>query len=299
MTDSTNYIQKFEYYLVNTKKMSANTCSSYVRDISQFDNYLTSNTDVDLLNVTQLQISEYVDWMQRHRKASASISRSISSLKCFYSFLLINDVVYQNPVHDLNLTKSEKKLPQILTDSEVDLLLHQPQCIDPKGYRDYAMLELLYATGIRVSEMVALNMEDVFISAGVIKCSKNHKERIIPIHSDAIQAVRDYVHYGRRGMVTSENEHALFVNRNGDRMSRQGFWKVVKHYQEMANINKDITPHTLRHSFAAHLLENGTDLRSIQDMMGHADVSSTQIYTHLVPNHLKDIYSYSHTNSQV
>ena len=172
--------------------------------------------------------------------------------------------------------------------------MEQPQCIDAKGFRDHAMLELLYATGIRVSELTTLDLEDLNLAAGFVHCSSKGKERIIPLYRTAVKALQDYVWKIRPQLVPDEEEMALFVNMNGERMSRQGFWKIIKYYQEKAGIEKEITPHTLRHSFAVHLLENGADLRSIQEMLGHADISSTQIYTHVIKGHLKDVYQKAH-----
>ena len=176
----------------------------------------------------------------------------------------------------------------------MELFLEQPRCVDEKGFRDHAMLELLYATGIRVSELIGLNVTDVNLTAGFIRCSSRGKERIIPLYHGAVKVLQDYIRDIRPRIIANETETALFVNMNGERMSRQGFWKIIKHYQETAGIEKDITPHTLRHSFAAHLLENGADLRAIQEMLGHADISSTQIYTHVIQKQLKDIYNKAH-----
>ena len=176
----------------------------------------------------------------------------------------------------------------------MELFLQQPQCVDAKGYRDHAMLELLYATGIRVSELISLNLSDLNLAAGFIRCESKGKERIIPLYHTAVKALQDYVKNTRPQLIADSDEEALFVNMNGERMSRQGFWKIIKYYQEKAGIEKDITPHTLRHSFAVHLLENGADLRSIQEMLGHADISSTQIYTHVVKRQLKDVYQKAH-----
>ena len=189
--------------------------------------------------------------------------------------------------------KTVKKLPQILSNREVELLLEQPECTDMKGYRDKAMLELLYATGIRVSELISLNKEDINLSTGLICCRGIDKERMIPLYPAAIKALGEYINLVRHQMLALPTETALFVNMSGERMSRQGFWKIIKHYQEKAHIEKEITPHTLRHSFAAHLLENGADLRSLQEMLGHADISSTQVYTQLVKKQLKDVYNKS------
>lgn len=203
-------------------------------------------------------------------------------------------MVESNPVLNIQVEKAEKKLPQILTGKEVELLLEQPKCIDAKGYRDKAMLELLYATGIRVSELINLNVDDVNLPGGFIKCSSNGKMRIIPLYPAAISALDVYIDKIRPKMVADLEENSLFVNVSGERMSRQGFWKIIKYYQEKAQIDKDITPHTLRHSFAAHLLENGADLRSIQEMLGHSDISSTQIYAQLVKQNLKSVYHKYH-----
>ena len=176
----------------------------------------------------------------------------------------------------------------------MELFLEQPKCVDEKGFRDHAMLELLYATGIRVSELIGLNVEDVNLTVGFIRCTTHGKERIIPLYTAAVKALWEYMEKIRPRIIADENQQALFVNMSGERMSRQGFWKIIKYYQEKAEINKDITPHTLRHSFAVHLLENGADLRSIQEMLGHADISSTQIYTHVIQKQLKDVYNKAH-----
>ena len=200
----------------------------------------------------------------------------------------------KNPAQGVASAKVERKYPEILTAKEVELFLEQPECVDAKGFRDHAMLELLYATGIRVSELIGLNVNDVNLSAGFVRCQSKGKERIVPLYPAAVKALEDYVKDIRPRIVADEEEQALFVNMNGERMSRQGFWKIIKYYQEKAEIDKDITPHTLRHSFAVHLLENGADLRSIQEMLGHADISSTQIYTHVIKKQLKDVYNKAH-----
>ena len=210
------------------------------------------------------------------------------------AFLVTQRLVENNPTGKLVPDKTTQKLPQILTSKEVELLLEQPECTDLKGYRDKAMLELLYATGIRVSELISLNLSDLNLSAGVVRCVSHDKERFIPLYPAAIRALSEYLEFVRPQMIAREDEQSLFVNVSGERMSRQGFWKIIKSYQVKAHIDKDITPHTLRHSFAAHLLENGADLRSIQEMLGHADISSTQIYSQLVKKQLKDVYNKSH-----
>lgn len=287
-------IKAFEDYLTNEKKASKNTLSSYLRDIRKFSEYLQEHSPVNMASADDEALGEYIDWLRASGRSVATVSRSIASLKCFYAHLLSLGVVSSNPAARLVPDKNTQKLPQILTSKEVDLLLEQPDCTDMKGYRDRAMLELLYATGIRVSELIALNISDVNLPAGVICCRSKDKERYIPLYQKAIRALREYIEFIRPQMIASPEEQSLFVNVSGERMSRQGFWKLIKSYQTKAKIEKTITPHTLRHSFAAHLLENGADLHSIQEMLGHADISSTQIYSQLVKKQLKDVYNKAH-----
>ena len=288
-----NIIARYEDYLIHTKHASANTVSSYMRDIRQYASYL-SGIDVDVLDADQSVVSAYMQWLQSIGKSPATVSRCLASLKSLYLFALSEDEIEKNPVHNIKVEKAEKKLPQILTGKEVELLLEQPRTSDMKGCRDKAMLEVLYATGIRVSELINLNIDDVSITGGFIRCESGGKTRIIPLYPEAVQALRTYIDDVRLKMLANPSEHSLFVNVSGERMSRQGFWKIIKFYQEKAQIDKDITPHTLRHSFAAHLLENGADLRSIQEMLGHSDISSTQVYAHLVKQNLKSVYNKYH-----
>ncbi len=288
-----DFLAGYEAYLTTEKKSSANTVSSYLRDVRQFLDYAQS----EKLNVAQANhgdLEKYVKRLTASGKSPASVTRAVASLKSFYAFLMDRDQCSSNPAKGFAPAKVERKLPQILTSKEVELFLAQPECIDSKGYRDRAMLELLYATGIRVSELIGLDVDNVNIPAAFLRCTSKGKERIIPLYPTAVRAVSDYLERIRPQMVEDETETALFVNMTGDRMSRQGFWKIIKHYQEKAGIKKEITPHTLRHSFAAHLLENGADLRSIQEMLGHADISSTQVYTQLVSKKLKDVYNKAH-----
>jgi integrase/recombinase XerD len=289
-----DYIGEYASYLRLERCSSDNTITSYVRDVTQFCRYLEEVEETELLQCAQEHIERYIAYMAGRGKSAASVARSVASLKSFYSYLLSQGVVRSNPAKHTAAVRTERKLPQILSGKEVDLFLEQPQCVDPKGYRDHAMLELLYATGIRVSELIGLNVEDVNLPAGLIRCVSRGKERIIPLYAAAVKALTDYVRDIRPQLVLTPREPALFVNMSGERMSRQGFWKIVKYYQEKAQIDKDITPHTLRHSFAAHLLENGADLRSIQEMLGHADISSTQIYSHMVKQKLQDVYHKAH-----
>ena len=289
-----NYIAEYGQYLKLERHASDNTVASYVRDVTQFSRYLAEIEGVELPQCGEEHIERYMNHISGKGKSAASAARCVASLKSFYSYLMDRGLVGTNPAKNTSPVRAERKIPQILTGKEVELFLEQPQCVDPKGYRDHAMLELLYATGIRVSELIGLNVEDVNLPAGLIRCVSRGKERIIPLYAAAVKALTDYVRDIRPQLVLTPREPALFVNMSGERMSRQGFWKIVKYYQEKAQIDKDITPHTLRHSFAAHLLENGADLRSIQEMLGHADISSTQIYSHMVKQKLQDVYHKAH-----
>ena len=287
-------VTRYGTYLTEERRSSQNTVASYLRDVNQFADYLQNHRDCGLRQARGEMVRDYMDWMLGHGKSTASVTRFLASVKSFYNFLLAEGSVASNPAKGLTAAKSERKYPEILTSREVELFLDQPQCVDAKGFRDHAMLELLYATGIRVSELISLDLDDLNLSAGFIRCRSKGKERIIPLYHGAVKALQDYVKNIRLQLIADSGEEALFVNMNGERMSRQGFWKIIKCYQEKAGIEKDITPHTLRHSFAVHLLENGADLRSIQEMLGHADISSTQIYTHVVKRQLKDVYQKAH-----
>ena len=284
------YLKGYETYLTTEKKSSANTVSSYLRDVRQYLEYAQASK-VNVAKATKADIERYSRRLSAEGKSPASVTRAMAALKSFYGYL---NQGRNNPVKGIAPVKQEKKLPQILTSKEVELFLAQPECTDAKGYRDRAMLELLYATGIRVSELISLDVENINLSAGFLRCESKGKERIIPLYSVAVRAVSDYMERVRLQIVEDPEERALFVNMTGERMSRQGFWKIIKHYQEKAGIKKEITPHTLRHSFAAHLLENGADLRSIQEMLGHADISSTQVYAQLVNQKLKAVYNKAH-----
>jgi len=290
----TELVSLFENYLINVKQASANTIASYMRDVRQFDQYCGEVLRIDLAEISHDQVVGYTQWMAGQGKSAASICRSVASIKNLYTFAVLSGLVKENPARNVKVEKSEKKLPQILTGKEVELLLRQPQCTDFKGYRDKAMLELLYATGIRVTELINLDVDNVNTSAGFIRCIGSGKERIVPLYPAAVKALRVYMTEIRPQMIANPLESALFVNVNGERMTRQGFWKIVKFYQEKADIKKQITPHTLRHSFAAHLLENGADLRSIQEMLGHSDISSTQVYAQIVKQNLKNVYEKYH-----
>ena len=287
-------IQAYENYLTKVKNASGNTVSSYMRDIRQYSDWLRMTDGIDVLDAVQLNISEYLTSLDNAGKSAATISRTLASLKNFYSYVVSFGFLEKTPVTDIKIDRGEKKLPQILTGREIELLLAQPVCVDSKGYRDKAMLEVMYATGIRVTELIDLDVDDVNLDQGVIKCSCAKKSRTIPLYPAALRALSIYMREIRSSLVATPDETALFVNVNGVRMSRQGFWKILKSYQASAHIDKEITPHTLRHSFAVHLLENGADLGSLQELMGHSDISSTQMYTHMINQKLKSVYDKCH-----
>ena len=287
-------VQAYENYLSKVKHASANTIASYIRDIRQFASWLNTVFDVDVIDATQSNISDYLLHQQSDGRSGATVSRSLASLKNFYQYLVSSGFLEKTPVTDLRVDRGEKKLPQILTGREIELLLSQPVCVDPKGFRDKAMLEVMYATGMRVTELISLDVDDVNLDLGIIKCNGAKKSRVIPLYPMALRSLSLYLREVRGSMVLDPDETALFVNVGGARMSRQGFWKILKHYQETAHIEKEITPHTLRHSFAVHLLENGADVGSLQELMGHCDISSTQMYTQMVNQKLKSVYEKCH-----
>ena len=286
-------ISAYETYLVKVKNASSNTTVSYLRDIRQFAQWLEEKAGLEIEDATQPHIRQYLAYLEEEGRSTSTMSRVLASLRSFFTYLMASGFLQETPVRDIHIQRKEKKLPQILTGREVELLLAQPSSTDAKGCRDRAMLEVMYATGLRVSELIGLNLEDVVLDGGFLKCV-GKKTRLVPMYPGAVKALTVYIQEVRPGMVAQPKERALFVNVNGERMSRQGFWKILKHYQETAHINKDITPHTLRHSFAVHLLENGADLHSIQEMMGHSDISSTQLYTQLFSRNLKNVYDKCH-----
>ena len=290
-----DFLNAYENYLTKVKQASANTVFSYMRDVRQFSDWLSREEDQNVVYATELNIQSYLAYLQEQGKSGATVSRSLASLKNFYGYLISTGFLESSPVTaQIHVERGEKKLPQILTGKEVELLLAQPACVDPKGFRDKAMLEVMYATGIRVSELIDLNVDDVNLELATIKCASAKKTRAIPLYPAALKALRQYLKDIRGIMVMNPNEKALFVNINGTRMSRQGFWKILKFYQAKANITKEITPHTLRHSFAVHLLENGADLGSVQELMGHSDISSTQMYAHMINQKIKSVYEKCH-----
>lgn len=290
-----DFIHAYETYLTKVKQASGNTISSYMRDIRQFSEWMHVKENVPILDATQLNINKYLTYLQETGKSGATVSRTLASLKNFYAYLVSTGFLETSPVTaDIHVNRGEKKLPSVLSGKEVELLLTQPSSSDAKGIRDKAMLEVMYATGMRVTELIDLNIDDVNLELGMIKCSSNKKSRIIPLYPAALRALSVYVTDVRMTMIADPSEKALFVNVGGARMSRQGFWKILKFYQAKAGIEKEITPHTLRHSFAVHLLENGADLGSLRELMGHSDISSTQMYTHMINQKIKSVYEKCH-----
>lgn len=288
------YVKEYTSFMTDIRHKSLNTVESYKRDVTQYISYLDGTGVTDISSTTKTTVLSYLLYLQKEGRASSTVSRTLASLRSYYLFMMQNGVVKSNPTSNLEAPHVEKKIPKILSGEEVELLLEQPKNCDNKGIRDKAMLELLYATGIRVSELINLDVSDVNVPMSFVRCKGGKKERMIPMGHQAKDALENYINNVRKYMVKDENETALFVNCSGARLSRQGFWKLIKYYQHIAGIETDITPHTLRHSFAAHLLENGADLHSIQEMMGHADISSTQVYSRMMNSKIKDVYAKAH-----
>lgn len=287
-------LSQFEQYLMMEKKASPNTVAAYKRDMTQFLHYLNSKGMDAMQRCSCQQIEGFFSYLESLGRSPSSLARIHASLKAYYSFLCHQNYLTGNPAAALKNVKREKRYPQILTPDEVECLLQQPSGGDSKGIRDHAMLEVLYATGMRVSELLSLNVEDVFLEAGLIRCRNGEKVRMIPLYDVAIKVLSQYLHHIRGELIQSTEEQALFVNRNGQRMSRQGFWGIIKQYGQQAGIKKDITPHTLRHSFGAHLLQNGANLAVMQEMMGHADRSSTRLYVQMIKRETKMVYQNTH-----
>lgn len=291
-------VDTYLLHLEVERGLAVNTLDSYRRDLTKFIGFLRRQGVFGLDQVDRQRIMTFMEDLHKNGRAAATISRNLASIRSFYFFLTQENLVSRNPSTELDSPKIPKRLPNILSTAEVNKLLEQPTGSNPAGLRDKAMLELLYATGIRVSELVGLNIPDVNLDMGFLRClGKGSKERIIPVGQTAIASVDLYLRNGRGKLVRSEEE-AVFVNIHGRRLTRQGFWKILKKYVGKAGIEGDITPHTLRHSFATHLLENGADLRAVQEMLGHSDISTTQIYTHVTANHLRDVYQQSHPRAK-
>ena len=280
-------------FLENEKKVSVNTLQSYKRDLKQFEKYLEISEE-KYKDLTDEGIKDYIKYMQEEGKKPSTISRGLASIRSFYQYEAKNKIVEKDPTEGIQSPKIEKRVPSVLTSNEVALLLDQPKNVDLKGTRDKAMLEFAYATGMRVTEIISLNVDDINLETGYATCKNGKKERTVPIGEMSLKALKDYMLNARHTMIKDDNEKALFVNVNGQRLTRQGFWKIIKYYKEQAHIDKDITPHVLRHSFATHLLQNGADLKSIQTMLGHSDILSTQIYMQFQDESLKNVYKKAH-----
>lgn len=293
------YIIAFIDFIQYDKGLSANTQAAYRRDLDKFAEYLRKNYQVDRWeDVNKRQIVKFLAWEMDQKAANSSVARSFSSIKGLFKFLVMEEYIGLNPTTDLETPKIKRKLPQVLTIEEVDKLMEQPNVLLTLGLRDRAMLELMYGTGIRVSELLAMQLEDINIMAGFLRClGKGRKERIIPVNQTSILWVERYLARSRNILLKGNIDRTLFLNAHGKKMSRQGFFKILALYGDKADIAKDLTPHTLRHSFATHLLENGADLRAVQEMLGHSDISTTQIYTHLTKSRLREVYHQCHPRS--
>ena len=286
-------IKLFLEFLENDKKLSENTLQSYRRDIIQFEEYL-DNQRLVFSKIDKKDIKEYIDYLKKIGKKTSTISRNLASIRSFYQYQVRVKKVKKDPTDGIQSPKIEKKAPSVLTSDEVELLLEQPKDVDLKGMRDKAMLEFAYATGMRVTEIISLNLDDVNLEDSYVVCKNGSKSRNIPIGTISMKALEEYIKEARPYLIKTDNEKSLFVNVNGKRLTRQGFWKIVKYYKEQAHITKDITPHVLRHSFATHLLQNGADLKAIQTMLGHSDISSTQVYMQFQHDGLDNIYKKAH-----
>ncbi len=285
-------IKLFLDFLENDKKLSSNTLQSYKRDILQYQEYIEENK-INYLKVDSDDIDEYFNHLKDLNKKTSTISRNLATIRSFYTYLVRTKKIKRDPV-GIQSPKVEKKVPSILTAKEVELLLEQPSNVDLKGIRDKAMLEFAYATGMRVTEIISLNISDVNIKESLVVCNSGFKKRNIPLGSISMKALIEYIEKSRPILIKDDKTEALFVNVNGKRLTRQGFWKIVKFYKEQAHITKEITPHVLRHSFATHLLQNGAEIKAVQSMLGHSDISSTQVYMQFQKENLKDIYNKAH-----
>ncbi|NOU97632.1 site-specific tyrosine recombinase XerD [Paenibacillus sp. LMG 31456] len=295
-----NELQSFIHFLSDERGLARNTLESYERDIIQYLSFLEEQGIESLTDTKKIQISSYLMHLKQLGRAAATQSRNMVSIRAFYHYLVRERRIQQDPTLYIETPKLEKRVPNVLTITEVESLLDAPNTEVPNGMRDKAMLELLYATGIRVSELIYLDVENVNLELGFVRCVGTAlKERIIPLGGIAADYVASYIQIMRpRLLKHSETEQALFINHLGTRITRQGFWKIIKKYAAETQIVKEITPHTLRHSFAAHLLENGADLRSVQEMLGHADISTTQIYTQVTRSKMKEVYDRAHPRAK-
>lgn len=289
------WVHRFIEYIGIEKGLAQNTLNSYERDLTAFISYISNLGITNIGQTNRYHITDYLNHLQEQLRATTTISRNMASIRNFYQFLYREKHINQNPVIEMETPKIVKRLPKILSLHEVEKLLMQPNDNDAYSLRDKAMLELLYATGIRVSELINLKVTDINLSMGFIRCiGKGSKERIIPLGQKAIIALNSYLQQAWGELAKGKDQESLFFNHLGGKLSRQGFWKIIKKHALHAGIHKNITPHTIRHSFATHLLENGADLRSVQEMLGHADISTTQIYTQVTKSRIKEVYNKAH-----
>ncbi len=275
------------------RQASANTLASYERDIVQFDKYFESKNK-KIFDLTKEDMQEYINHLIAEGKSNSTISRSTASIKSFYRYLVNKKLAEVNIADKIEVPKVDRKEPLILTEKEIERLLEQPDLSELKGQRDKTMLEILYATGIRVTELISLRLEDVNLTNGYIRVKKKNSERHIPLGNLALKCLKEYINKVRPLLIRTEEEKTLFINTNGQKMTRQGYWKILKQYKEQAKIDKDITPHTIRHSFAVHMLQNGAEIKTVQELLGHTDVASTMMYTQMANMNLKDDYFKSH-----
>ena len=289
----TEYLKDFKEYLFTVKKSSSNTIESYVRDVRSFLSYSQVNF-TSFSSVNSDDIKTYIDTLEKSGKNHSTLVRNLASVRSFYEFLIYNNEAEINPTKSVKLSKAKVKLPEILTQKEIDVLISQPNVSTLRGCRDKAMLELLYATGLRVSELIDLNIDDINLQVNIVVCHSRNTERIVPVYKSAVKSIENYLTTVRNSLVTDRNEKALFVNMNGSRMTRQGFWKILKAYAESGGIEKTITPHTIRHSFATHLLENGAGIKDIKEMLGHSGLSSTQVYSQIIKQKYENTYTKFH-----
>lgn len=287
-------LELFKKYLETTKKCSKNTLDAYLRDVNQFISYCSQNGAKSIERVNENYIIKYIEYLTFIGKSDATKTRIVASLHSYFNFLLSQGVIDTDPTKDIKGPKTTRKIPDVLDSKEIMLLLSQPDGNDYKSIRDKAMLELLYATGIKVSELIELSINDINLQIGIIHMHNSKHERIVPVYPAANKHLTEYCSIARPALVQNSDEEHLFTNMNGQPMSRQGFWKIIKYYADKAGIKKDITPHTLRHSFAAHLLENGAQLKDIKDMLGHSDISSTQIYAQMLKSKYVQSYAKFH-----
>ncbi|GIP32310.1 site-specific tyrosine recombinase XerD [Paenibacillus sp. J2TS4] len=294
------HLQSFIHFLSVERGLSSNTLEAYERDLSQYIDYLRDTGITSLDGLAPADVQGYLLHLKKKGKASSTLSRTMVSIRSFHRFLLQERTITKDPSAHMESPRQEKKLPKILTFEEVERLLETPQSSTAAGLRDKAMLELLYATGIRVSELISLEVGNVNLGMGFVRCiGKGSKERIIPVGRTATEWLNEYLSTGRPQLLKpAQADSTLFLNRRGTGMTRQGFWKIIKQYAREALITKEITPHTLRHSFATHLLDNGADLRAVQEMLGHSDISTTQIYTHVSRTRMKEVYDRSHPRAK-